>query len=328
MSSTPRAATRGVDSDTPAPGARHGKRRRSPSKSWRQQWPLQAMVLPGILFVVVFSYLPMYGLVAAFQNYDVVSGFIGSEWVGLAQFTMFFQDASFWSAFWNTLAINGLNLAFGFVSPIILALMIYELKDGWFKKATQTISYLPHFLSWVILGGMVISWLMSDGLVNQALLKLGVIDQPILFMIEPRYYWWIAVLSNIWKEVGWGTILYLAAMAGIDPGLYEAAKVDGAGRLRQIWSITLPSIRGIITLMLVLSVGGLLGSNVDQTMILKNAENAEKAEVLGTYVITTGLSNGDFSYATAIGLFLSVIALVTTLLSYYLTRRLNDRSIF
>lgn len=302
--------------------------RRPLTRSWRMQGPLHAMVVPGLIFVAVFNYLPMYGLVAAFQEYDVIGGFSGSPWVGFEQFKIFFQDASFWSAFRNTVAINALNLLVGFVTPIILALMIYELRDSWFKKITQTVSYLPHFLSWVILGGMVISWLLSDGIINKTLMALGIIDKPILFMIDPNYYWWIAVLSNVWKEVGWNTILYLAAMAGIDPTLFEAAKVDGANRLRQIMHITLPAIRGIITLMLVLTVGGLFGSNVDQTMILKNALNADKAEVLGTYVITTGFSNGDFSYATAIGLFLSVIALITTVGAYFATRKLNDRSIF
>lgn len=217
-------------------------------RDFKKQIPLQLMVLPGIVFMIVFSYIPIYGLSIAFKNYTVVSTISSAQWVGLENFAIIAEDKYFWESVINTLGISLLKLAFGFITPIILAVMIYEVKDGPFKRIVQTISYLPHFLSWIVLGGMLISWFSTTGMFNQIFMWLGLVEEGKNFLLDADKYWWIAALSDVWKEAGWGTILYLATMAGIDPTYYEAARIDGASRMRQIWSITIPMIKTIISL--------------------------------------------------------------------------------
>lgn len=237
-------------------------------RDFKKQIPLQLMVLPGIVFMIVFSYIPIYGLSIAFKNYTVVSTISSAQWVGLENFAIIAEDKYFWESVINTLGISLLKLAFGFITPIILAVMIYEVKDGPFKRIVQTISYLPHFLSWIVLGGMLISWFSTTGMFNQIFMWLGLVEEGKNFLLDADKYWWIAALSDVWKEAGWGTILYLATMAGIDPTYYEAARIDGASRMRQIWSITIPMIKTIISLNFILTVSGLLNSNLDQTLVL------------------------------------------------------------
>ena len=297
-------------------------------KRFKEQLPLQLMVIPGIIFMIIFCYLPIYGLSIAFKSFTVTDTIGSAPWVGFNNFKIAFSDPFFWESVVNTLGISLMKLAIGFTAPILLAILIYELKDGWFKKLVQTISYLPHFLSWIVLGGMLISWLSSTGIVNDLLLNLGIIDEAKNFLIDPNKYWFIAVLSDVWKEAGWGTIIYLATMSGIDPTYYEAAKIDGASKMRQIRHITLPLMRQIIALMFILSVGGLLGSNLDQTLVLMNPLNASKAEVINSYVYKIGMAQGDFSYATAVGLGISIISLILVLVTNKLTKKLNDKSVF
>lgn len=293
-------------------------------KKLKAQWPLQVLVWPAILLMIVFSFIPMVGLVIAFQEYRPLYGILGSDFVGLANFKAFLTDPYFFEALKNTFGISLLKLCIGFPAEVIFALMINELAASKFKKVTQTISYLPHFLSWVILGGMLISWMGSTGLFNSALMSLGLISHPIPFLSNPDAYWWIAALSDIWKEVGWGTILYLAAMASINPTLYEAAKVDGAGKLKRIWHITLPGIRSIVILMFVLRVGGLIGSNLDQALVLQNASNLSASQVIDSYVYTMGMKHGDYSYATAVGIFSSVISVIFLLTANFFTKKIDD----
>lgn len=295
---------------------------------FKSQSMFQLMVWPGIILMLIFNFLPMYGIVIAFKDYSVVDTIASSPWVGLEYFQEFFSDSMFWKVIVNTLGISFLKLLIGFPSAIILAVLINELAFKNLKKITQTISYLPHFLSWVILGGMFIAWLSEGGLVNSILLDLHVIKEPILFLTDPDKYWGIAVLSDIWKEVGWNTILYIAAMTGINPALYEAARMDGASKFKQIIHVTLPSIRHIIALTFVLSVGGLLGSNLDQTLVLQNPVNYPRSEVINSFVYKMGIQQGDFSYATAIGLFISVISLLMVVGSHLLTKKMSDTSIF
>jgi putative aldouronate transport system permease protein len=271
-------------------------------RDYKRQLPLQFIVIPGIIFMIIFCYIPIYGLTIAFKNYTVVDTLSSAKWVGFDNFEIILKDKYFWDSVANTLGISFLKLCFGFVAPIILAVMIYEVKDGPFKRIVQTISYLPHFLSWIVLGGMLISWLSTTGMFNQVLIGPGFIKEGRNILLDTDKYWWIASLSDIWKEAGWGTILYLATMAGIDPTYYEAARIDGASRSRQIWSITLPLIKSIISLNFILTVSGLLGSNLDQTLVLMNTQNQPKAEVINSYVYRMGMSQGDFSYATAAGL--------------------------
>lgn len=301
---------------------------RKKKKSGRNQWQLQAMVWPSIILMIVFSFIPLFGLVIAFQDYYPLSGFAGSEFVGLANFKAFLGDKDFYNVLINTLGISGLKLLVGFPFEIILAIMIYELGAGVFKKVSQTISYLPHFLSWVILGGMMGAWLGSTGLLNNLLTALNIIDAPVSFLGDSGKYWMTAMLSDIWKEAGWGTILYLAAMAGIDPGLYEAAKMDGAKKLQRIWHITLPGIRGIIILMFVLRIGSLLGANLDQALVLQNPSNLIRSEIIDSYVYHLGLTQGDFSFATAVGIFSSVVSVTLLLIANICTKKYNDTSIF
>lgn len=289
-----------------------------------RQWEIQSMIWPGIIFMIIFCYVPIYGLSIAFKSYTVVDTIDTAPWVGLENFRIIATDKYFWDSVVNTLGISFLKLAIGFVIPIILAIMIYELSMGRFKKIVQTISYLPHFLSWIVLGGMLITWFSTTGLFNQLLLDLGMISQAQNILLDPGKYWWIAVLSDIWKEAGWGTILYLAIMAKIDPTYYEAAKIDGASRLRQIWNITLPNMKMIISLNLILTVSGLLGSNLDQTLVLMNSQNRAKAEVINSYVYRMGMTQGDFSYATAVGLGVSIVSVILLIAANKVTSKLND----
>lgn len=297
-------------------------------RKFKSQIPLQLMVIPGILFMIVFCYIPIYGLVIAFKSFSVTDTIGTAQWVGLDNFRIAFTDKFFWESVVNTLAISFLKLAIGFIAPIVLAIMIFELKDGWFKKTVQTISYLPHFLSWIVVGGMMISWLSTSGLLNTFLVNVGIIDHPKNFLVDPNSYWLIAVLSDVWKSVGWGTIIYLATMAGIDPTYYEAAKIDGATKMQQIFHITLPLMKFVITLMFILAVGGILGSNLDQTLVLINPLNASHAEVINSYVYKIGLAQGDFSYATAVGLAISVISLILVVITNKFSKKVNNRSIF
>ncbi|MFG5618561.1 ABC transporter permease [Enterococcus faecalis] len=304
------------------------KKKKSVWKTFKHQRFYQMMVLPGVLFMILFNFVPMYGIIIAFKEFSVFDGIFGSPWVGLQYFKEFFTDDMFWTVMKNTLGISFFKLLIGFPGAIILAVLINEIVNVRLKKLVQTISYLPHFLSWVILGGMFISWLSDVGLVNNLLRDLGMIDKPIRFLTDPDKYWAIAVISDIWKEIGWNTILYIAAMTGINPALYEAARMDGASKFQQIIKITIPSIRHIIALTLVLSVGGLLGSNLDQTLVLQNPVNYQASEVLNSFVFKMGIQQGDFSYATAVGLFVSVVSLFLVVGSHAITKRISDQSVF
>lgn len=294
----------------------------------KRQLPLQGMVIPGMIFLLIFSFYPLYGLVIAFKRYTVIDTIATAPWVGWENFLIVLKDKYFWGAVYNTLAISLLKLAIGFVVPIILAVMIFELRPGPFKRIVQTISYLPHFLSWIILGGMITTWLSTTGMLPQILVKLGILEQPVNYLLKKEAYWWIAVLSDIWKEAGWGTILYLAAMAGIDPSYYEAATIDGAGRFRRIFSITLPLIRNVISINLILTIAGLFGSNLDQTMVLMNTQNRATSEVINYYVYRMGMVQGDFSYATTVGLGISIVSVILLVISNKVTSKLNDESVF
>lgn len=289
-----------------------------------RQWEIQSMIWPGVIFMFIFCYIPIYGLGIAFKRYTVIDRIDTAPWVGFENFEIILSDKFFWESVVNTLGISFLKLAIGFVVPIILAIMIYEVSLSGFKKFVQTISYLPHFLSWIVLGGMLINWLATTGLFNELLLALGIIKEPRNILLDPDKYWWIATLSDIWKEAGWGTILYLAVMAKIDPTYYEAAKIDGANRLKQIWHITIPNLKLMISLNLILTISGLLGSNLDQTLVLMNSQNRENAEVINSYVYRMGLTQGDFSYATAVGLGVSIVSVILLVAANTITKKLND----
>ncbi len=293
----------------------------------KKQASFQCMVIPGIIFMIIFSYMPIYGLSIAFKNYTIVDTLSSAKWVGLENFKIAFQDKFFWKSVVNTLGISGLKLLIGFTIPILLSIMIYEVKDGPFKRIMQTISYLPHFLSWIVLGGMMISWLSTTGMFNELGKMIGLVTEGKNILLDSNKYWWIAVISDVWKEAGWGTILYLATMAGIDSTYYEAAKIDGASRIRQIWNITLPLMKTIISLNFILTVSGLLRSNLDQTLVLMNSQNRTKAEVIDSYVYRMGITQGDFSYAAAVGLGVSIVSVILLLTANYFTSKINEESV-
>lgn len=288
--------------------------RKKPSK-WQRFWKqlknqrqLQIMALLGVAWLIVFCYLPMYGIVIAFKDFHIAKPIADAPWVGFEYFKEFLQDEYFWQVMKNTLGISALKLLIAFPLPIVFALMLNELTSVKFKKFVQTVSYLPHFLSWVILGGIMLTWFSDTGILSDILLKLGLIDDPTHFLATEDHFWTIAVWSEVWKELGWSAIIYIAAMTNINPELYEAAMVDGAGRFRRMWNITLPCIMPTIALFFVLAVGNILNSNFDQILVLRNSLNAGAADVIDVFVYQTGIREGRFEYATAIGLFKAIIA--------------------
>lgn len=281
------------------------------------------MLLPGLCFILLFNYGPMYGLQIAFKDYNIGKGIWGSPWVGLKHFRMFFSNASSLRVLRNTLLISIYRLLLGFPAPIILALLINEVGNKAFKRTTQTISYLPHFISWIIASGIIINILSpSTGIVNHVLKSLGI--QPIYFMTDTRWFRSILVLSGIWKEVGWGSVVYLAAISSIDAEQYEAAIVDGATRMQRIRYITLPSMLPLISVMLILSMGGILNAGFDQIFNMYNSMVFEVADIIDTYVYRIGLVQMDYSFSTAVGFFKSTVGLTLMLIVQFMSKRLGS----
>ncbi|MBS5912708.1 MAG: sugar ABC transporter permease [Paenibacillus macerans] len=309
--------------------------RNKPPSVWGKRWGrlyaqrhIQIMALLGVAWMIVFNYVPMYGIIIAFKEYNIVRSVAEAPWVGFDHFKEFFQDDNFVNVMKNTLGISLIKLIVGFPLPIVFALFLNEMRSVRFKKAVQTISYLPHFLSWVVLGGILTTWLSDVGIINDLLLALHLIQEPISYLAEPSYFWGIVVASDVWKELGWSAIIYLAAITSISPEMYEAATIDGAGRFQKMWYITLPSIKATISILFILAVGGVLNSNFDQILVLRNALNESASNVIDIYVYQTGMLSGRYSYSTAVGLFKSVIALILLLLANRVTKKLNDTSLF
>ncbi|WP_240763152.1 ABC transporter permease [Paenibacillus thalictri] len=288
---------------------------------------LYLLILPGILYFLIFKYVPMWGVLIAFQDYSAYLGFFQSKWVGFEHFERLFANPDFYLLLRNTMMINVLNLLFFFPLPIVLSLLMNEIRLEWFKKTIQSIVYLPHFLSWVIIVG--ISFLMlskTEGVVNHLIEYAGL--QRIDFLTDARYFWILLTLQSIWKEVGWGTVIFLAAIAGVDVQLYEAARMDGAGRLRQMWHITLPAIRNVIMILLILRIGHIMDVGFEQVYLMMNGAVAEVAEVFDTYVYRTGILQGQFSFSTAVGLFKSVIGLVLVVVSNQLAKKFGEEGVY
>lgn len=284
------------------------------------------IAMPGILHLIIFKYFPLVGNVIAFQDYNVFRGILGSAWVGLEHFLTMFTYAEFYQILRNTLVLSFLAIIFGFPAPLLLALLLNEVRSMKFKRPVQTVLYLPHFLSWVIVGAIFINLLSIDGMLNMFLEHLGF--QPVDFVTEPRYFYGILVSTGIWKEVGWGTIIYLAALAGINPNLYEAAMVDGAGRWRMMWYITLPSLMPAIVVLFLLRIGNVLDANVEQVLIFLNPLVRDIGEVIDTYVYRLGLLGAQYSFTTAIGIFKSVIGLLLIMGLNKLSKMTTGESIY
>jgi len=276
----------------------------------RRQKYLILMIFPFVVWLIIFRYIPLWGWITAFQNYKPGIPIFQQQWVGLKYFKEMFSDPEFYLVMRNTLAMSILGLIFGFPLPIILAILINEIRHNTFKRTVQTISYLPHFVSWVIVASIVHAMLAPDGVVNYALLKLGLIKQPILFFGEPKYFWWIVVFSDIWKELGWNTIIFLAAMTAINPELYEAAEVDGASRFRKIWHITLPGIMPTVIMILILSIGNIINIGFERQFLLRTSAVRNVSDVIDLYALDYGIRAGRFSFGTAAGIFKSVISLI------------------
>jgi putative aldouronate transport system permease protein len=289
---------------------------------------LQLMALLGVAWMLIFNFIPMYGVIIAFKDFDIIHSISAAPWVGLKHFEEFLSDESLLYVLKNTLGMSLIKLIIGFPLPILFALMLNELRSMRFKRVVQTISYLPHFLSWVILGGILTTWLSDVGIVNNLLMALHLIHEPISYLAEPGYFWSIVVSSDIWKELGWSAIIYLAAISSVSPELYEAATIDGATRIQKVYLVTLPMIKGTITILFILAISGTLNSNFDQVFVLKNQLNESASNVIDTYVYQVGISQGRYSYSTAVGLFKSVIAIILLLSANSITKRLNNTSLF
>ncbi len=304
-------------------------------KELKRQLPLHVFVWTGLVFLVIFSIIPMTGVVIAFKDYNIRSGFAGmftAPWTddfGMKHFITFVTNRKFSVLVRNTVCISGLKMLFAFPFAILFAIMLTELRGVRYKRIVQTASYLPHFISWTVVAGIVYAMFSTNiGVINELLVKWGVIGEPLPLLISERYYYFLATASEIWKETGWSAIIYLAAISGIDPSLYESAQIDGAGRLKRIWHITLPGISGTISVLLILAVGGLFSGSFDQAMMLGNDMNVSRSEILDVFIYRTGLSKQRYSYATAVGLFQSVISFTLVMLANAGSKRLSGASLF
>jgi putative aldouronate transport system permease protein len=285
------------------------------------------MLLPGVLYFIIFKYVPMWGVVIAFQNYQPFLGLFHSQWAGLDHFNTFFSDAAFWQLFRNTSILAVYNLVFYFPLPILVALMLNEVRIAVFKRFVQTVIYIPHFVSWVVVIGMAYVFFTTEGgVVNEIFAQLG--WPKVNFLVSENLFRTMMMTEVIWKDTGWGTILFLAALAGADPQLYEAARMDGAGRMRQMWHITLPAIRSTIVILLILRLGHFLDNGFEQIFLSLNAMTREVGEVFETYVYRIGIQQGRFSYSTAVGLFKSVIGLILVVGANYLARKLGEEGVY
>ncbi|PZM65305.1 ABC transporter permease [Paenibacillus dendritiformis] len=292
---------------------------------WNEKY-LWLMALPGLLFFVIYKYLPMLGVVIAFKDYNMMLGIWDSKWVGLKHFYRIFENPDIGRIFLNTLIISLYQIVFAFTIPIFLAIMIHEVTQRAFKRVLQTVFYMPHFLSWVVVAGIFYLMFQSDGAVNNMLVDIGMSKIDILS--NPDNFRSMLVMQVIWKESGWGTIIYLAALSSIDVELYEAAKMDGAGRLRQIWNITLPGIRSTIVVLFILRLGSVLDVGFEQIFLMLNPSVREVGEVIETYVYQAGVVNGNFSFSTAVGLMKGLIGLILIYGANKLAKRMGERGVF
>lgn len=299
----------------------------------RYNWQVFIMAMAGVGFLLVFAYIPMFGVLIGFKNIDyslnVMKDLQTKPFVGLANFVKFIQDAQFINVMTNTICLSVLELVFTFPLPIFFALMLGELKSNRFCRAVQTCTYFPYFISWVVYGGIVISFLSSDGgFINSMLVQLGITDKQIPFMSRPEYFYAIVIISSAIKGTGWSSVIYVAAISGVDPQIYEAARIDGANRRQMAFSVTLPSIAGTITVLLLLAISGMLNSGFDRIYMLQNPLNLMRSEVLDTYVYKVGISQRRFSFTTAVGLFRSVIAVVMLAVGNITAKKLTGNGLF
>lgn len=321
-------SARGLAQAAPAKAPAAPKRRCSAIvKALRRHWQLYLLITPVIGYFAVFHYWPMYGVQIAFKDFIATKGIWGSPWVGFKHFERFFDSYFFWRLIGNTLGISLYELAVGFPVPILLALMINEVRLKGYRKFVQTVTYAPHFLSTVVIVGMLLMFLSpTSGLVNLAIQAFG--GEPISFMTEPGWFKTIYVFSGVWQQMGWSSIIYLAALAGIDPQLHEAAKVDGATRLQRIWHVNLPGIRPTIVILLILNFGSLMGVGFEKVFLMQNSLNMEGSDVISTYVYRSGILGAQYSFSAAVGLFNSVVNFILLITVNRIARKVNQVSLW
>lgn len=296
-------------------------------KDMRSNWSLYLVFMPVVVYYFVFCYLPMYGATIAFKDFSPMAGILGSEWVGFKHFADFFTSSDFKRIFFNTLNISLQSLMFGFPAPIILALMINEVENAKWKKLVQTITYLPHFISLVVICGIIRNFVSDTGVITVALNSLGVVEN-VDMLSNKELFVPIYIISDIWQSVGWGSIIYLAALTGINQELYEAASIDGAGRWRQLFAVTIPGILPTVVIMLILRVGNIMSLGFEKIILLYNPLTYETADVISSYVYRRGLMEFNFSYSTAVGLFNSVINFILIFAANTISKKVNDTSLW
>ncbi|WP_308291617.1 sugar ABC transporter permease [Microbacterium sp. G2-8] len=314
------------DTSTIGPTGPTGPRRRRMPAIWRHK-ALYLMAIPGIAYFLIFKYLPMGGLIIAFQDFSPFLGIFGSPWVGFEHFIRFFTTDTFMMLLSNTVIISLLLLLFAFPMPIILALLLNEVRTRVFQRSIQTVIYLPHFMSWVIVVSLFYVLFTTDGgSINNLIVSLG--GEPVAFLTDPDWLRPMYVIQEVWKTAGWGTIVYLAAMTAVDLQLYEAAEIDGAGRWRQTWHITLPAIRPTIIVMFILAIGDFLELGFEHMFLVLNSLNREVGEIFDTYVYTTGIQNGQLSYAAAVGLFKGLVGLLLVVMANRMAKRFGEEGVY
>ncbi|MBD2870831.1 sugar ABC transporter permease [Paenibacillus sp. IB182493] len=293
-----------------------------------QQRALVVMSVPFLIWLFIFKYMPMWGWTIAFQKYKPALGFWEQEWAGLTHFRFLFEDERFIRVLRNTLAMSGINLVLGFVTAIALALLLNEVRKVMFKRVVQTVSYLPHFISWVVAAGIIQSTLSPDGIINELLMKAGFIKEGVLFLGIPEYFWTIFGAGTVWKDVGWNTIVYLAAMTMIDPAQYEAAEMDGAGRFKRMWHITLPGIKPVIVVLLIMNIGYLMESGFEPQYLLGNGMNVDYSENLDIFVLKYGIAQSNFSLSIAAGMFKTVVSFILLFVANNVSKRLGEARLY
>ena len=307
-----------------AAGAAGKKKKKSFFGTLGRQWQLLVMSLPMLIYVLIFNYGPMWGWITAFQDYKPKLGITGSKFVGLKNFKWLFGRDDFLNSVRNTLAMSVINLVLGTVAAIVLAILLNEVMNTLFKRTVQTVTYLPHFLSMVIVVGMAQNIFASNGPINTLLMNIGLIKEPLFFLGESKYFWWLVGVINVWKEVGWNTIIYIAAMTSIDPGLYEAASIDGAGRFDKIRYITLPGIKSTFVILLIMNIGHLMEAGFEMQYLLGNAQVLDWSQTIDVFVLKYGISKQQYGVATAAGMFKSVVAILLLLVANFTAKKLDE----
>lgn len=296
------------------------------AKDFKMNKWLIFMALPVVAWYILFHYVPMYGIIIAFKNFSPMKGILGSKWVGFSHFISFFDSIYAWRVIRNTLLINFYQLLFGFPAPIILAILLNEVKNTIFKKTVQTVTYLPHFVSMVVICGMIVDFTAKNGLINNIIALFG--GTRTSFLLDPAWFRTVYVASGIWQGIGWGSILYLAALSGIDTELYEAVAIDGGGRWKQFINVTLPGIAPTIIIMLIMNIGRMMSEGSEKIILLYNPNTYETADLISSFVYRRGLVESNYSFSAAVGLFNSVVNLILITSANYISRKVNETSLW